>query len=264
MIAMKRTRILIIVSLFLIAGSLLSGLASYAGAAKGAPLTAPDPGATGGLWEWQAGGTFHDLHFADAQRGWIVGDSGLILRSVSPGPGLNPHCLAMPLVLADNPLSTTVVFDHYPDGTPVTTDTILNGDELLSLGIRVAGAPESSYCGEATAAAILVPPHHIGAADFTFLTSSRPDRLACHAVPVEISFVQAARKVMLIFAGSTDIHTMRVYDQSGSLLGEVYQPAVWGEGTFEVSYTSGSADIARITFGRETSTTIVKELRYWR
>jgi hypothetical protein len=262
---MKRTFLpLLAVSLLLFAGSLPSGPASYAGAANVAPLATPGPAATVGLWEWQAGGAFHDLHLAAPDRGRAVGEHGLNLRYDSPRPGPNLHYLAMPLVLAEDPLPTAVVFDHYPDGTPVTTDTILDGDEFLALGIRLAGAPESSYCEEATAAAILVPPHHIGGVDFTFLTSSQPDRLVCSAVPVEIRFVGAARKVMLIFAGSTDIHTMRVYEQSGSLLGEVYQSAVWGEGTFEVSYTSSSADIARLTFGRETSTTIVKELRYWR
>jgi len=176
-----------------------------------------------------------------------------------------PQKVMLPLVVTNyyRP-STTIVFDRYPDGTPITTDTILNGDEFLSLGIRLAGAPESSYCEGATATAILAPPHHVGAIDITFLTSSEPDGLNCHAVPVEITFVQVVRQVTLVFAGSSVDYTMRVYDSAGTLLGAVDQQPVWGGGVFEVSYTSASTDIARVTFGRELAITAVKEMRYAR
>ena len=57
---------------------------------------------------------------------------------------------------------------------------------------------------------------------------------------------------------------MQVYDASGSLVTTVYQDAVWGERTFEARYTSTRSNVARVVFGRETSTTIVKEVRYTR
>ena len=160
--------------------------------------------------------------------------------------------------------TTTILFDRYPDGTLITADTLLDGDEFMSLGIRVAGAPETSTCEDATSAAILVPPHHVGSIDFTFLTSSTPAELGCHHVPVEITFVEAVREVTLVFAGPSVVFTVKAYDQADDLLGTADQEAVLYGGTFEVSYASAGTDIARITFGSEGVTTAVKELRFAR
>jgi hypothetical protein len=171
----------------------------------------------------------------------------------------------LPLVITDHTHGATVVrFDRYPDRTPVTVDTILDGDEFQDMGILLEGAPESGYCQTATSAAILVMPHHIGPVEFTFLTSSEPDRLACHGVPVKISFVQPVRQVTLEFAGVTAVHIMKAYDPAGLLLGTAEQQAVWKGGTFDITYTSASSNVAWVTFGKELSTTVIKELRYVR
>jgi hypothetical protein len=240
-----------------------SGAEGWAAGEAGIILHTISGGADWMLQDNRVKASLRSLHFVNRYRGWAVGDQGLILHCVAPVPGPGQRHLALPYLPVEGPDPTTVVFDHYPDGTPVTTDTILKGDEFLSLGIRLAGVPESHYCPNATSAAILVPPHHIGAVNFTFLTSSEPDRLACKEVPVAISFEQDMRKVALVFAGTTGTHIMEVYDRSGSMLGAIYPSAVWGGGTFDAIYTSANRDIARVTFGRSGSTTIIKELRYW-
>jgi hypothetical protein len=160
------------------------------------------------------------------------------------------------------PSETTISFDENPDGTTITSDTILNGDEFQSAGILLAGAPQDSYCAEATATKILVPPHQVSIG-FTFLTSSRPNDLSgCETVPVEITFVESVTEVTLTFAGASATYTMEVYDSAGNLLQTVNKDAVFGGGTFEISYASGSANIKRITFGRKTALTSIKQIQF--
>ncbi len=159
--------------------------------------------------------------------------------------------------------SVQVPFDEYPDGTPITEDTILSGDEFQEKGILLAGAPEGDYCSDATAAAILVTPHHVGFIEFTFLTSSFSEEPpGCHAVAIEIRFLDPAREVNLVFAGSSSIYTLSAYDSEDKLLGTTHQESVVGEGAVDIQFRSDRSNIERITFGREASITAVKELRY--
>jgi uncharacterized protein YraI len=160
--------------------------------------------------------------------------------------------------------SARIDFDALPDGTPITTARILEGDEFLSQGIRLAGAPESSYCADATAAAIR-PPGAYSGITFNVLTTARPDDTrACNTIPVAIIFSDPVRRVTLTFAGATATYTLKAYDSTGGLLGAVDREAVLGAGTFEVTFDSGSANIHRVTFGHETAVTAVKEVYYER
>jgi hypothetical protein len=160
--------------------------------------------------------------------------------------------------------SVRIDFDALPDGTPITTDRILEGDEFLSQGIHLAGAPESSYCADATVAAI----HHPGPSGgitFNYLTTARPDNIvACNTIPVAITFSSPVRRVTLTFAGASVTYRLKAYDSAGRLLGSVDREAVFNAGTFEVTFSSGSANIHRITFGREAAITAVKEVYYER
>ena len=152
-----------------------------------------------------------------------------------------------------------VTFDMLPDGTPITTDIILTGDEFLAKGISLAGAPESSYCADAVAA-VRLPSY---AVHFIFLTTSSPDDVhACNTVPIAITFASPVSRVNLTFAGASVTYTMKAYDSAGVLLGTAQQDAVFGGGTFEVTFNSGNANISRITFGHTGALTVVKEVYY--
>ena len=163
-----------------------------------------------------------------------------------------------------HPSTFRVVFDSYPDGTPITTDQILQGDEFLAKGIRLVGAPESSYCADAIVAAIRRP-NTYGGVTFYFLTSASPDEInRCNTIPVAIIFTSPVRQVTLTFAGASVTYTMKVYDSGGSLLGTVQKDAVWNAGTFEVTFSSESSNISRVTFGSQTAVTAIKEIYFER
>lgn len=167
----------------------------------------------------------------------------------------------LPLLLCAGAPWTSVTFDRYPDGTLVIEHTILEGDEFAALGILLAAAPETSYCAEATAAAILLRDHSM---PFAHLTSSCPDRFACHTVPVEIRFLEPVRTVRLFFAGASQTYSLQAYDSGGVLIGTAVQDAVFQGGVFEVEHVSASANISRVTFGHTMSKTAIKELLYVR
>jgi serine/threonine protein kinase len=156
--------------------------------------------------------------------------------------------------------STRISFEAFPNGDPVTTSRILGGDEFLSKGIRLAGAPESSYCADATVAAILLPNSYN--IPFHFLSTSSPGEInRCNAIPVAINFVNPVSEVTLTFTGASVTYTMKAYNSGGGLLGTVQQVAVLG-GTFNITFASGSSNIARVTFGKETAVTAIKEINY--
>lgn len=165
-------------------------------------------------------------------------------------------------IRVSQPSPVQVVFDSFPDGTPITTDRILEGDEFLAKGIRLAGAPESSYCADATMAAVRRPGTYSGI-NFYFLTTASPGEVnRCNGVPVAILFTSSVRAVTLTFAGASTTYTMKAYDSAGRLLGTTQQDAVFGGGTFEVSFRSDSANISRVTFGSTTALTAIMEISY--
>jgi hypothetical protein len=163
------------------------------------------------------------------------------------------------------PSGVHIVFDALPDGTPISSDLILKGDEFLSKGIRLEGAPEGTYCSDAVAA-IRRPGTYTGI-NFNFLTTSRPDNVkSCNGVPVAIIFEKQVHHVTLTFAGASTTYTMKAYDSAGNLLGTVEQDALLNGGTFEVTFSSKSANIniSRVTFGRAAAVTAIKEIYYER
>ncbi len=196
--------------------------------------------------------------------------SGIVMVAVASGetdPALvDPILTYIPFVGSEYwSGGTQISFDRYLDGTPVTQDTILNGDEFSAAGILLAGAPTGSYCAAATATAIQTPPHSVGGIDFIFLTSSRPDTsVGCNAVAVEITFLEEVSEVTIVFGGATTEYILTAYDGDDNVLGTATQTAEMGAGTFDVTFSSGTANIKRVTFGHELAITAIKELRYSR
>lgn len=159
--------------------------------------------------------------------------------------------------------SGCITFDAFPNGIAITSNTILVGDEFLAQGVLLGGAPESSYCAGATSAAVRSDGAY--GLPFNFLTTVEPpDINMCNGVPIDIQFPTPVRQVTLTFAGASVTYTLRAYDSGGALVGTATQAAVFGGGTFQVSFSSASANISRITFGYTTAITAIKEICYER
>lgn len=155
-----------------------------------------------------------------------------------------------------------IIFDTFPDGTPTTPDRFLTGDEFLAKGIRLAGSPESTYCAEATATAIRRAGTY-GGITFPFLTTASPGQInRCNTIPIAIAFTRPVRQVTLTFAGASVTYTMKAYDSEGKLLGTIQKDAVFREGTSEITFSSATPNISRITFGHQTAMTAIKEIHY--
>jgi serine/threonine protein kinase len=156
-----------------------------------------------------------------------------------------------------------ITFDAM-NGTSITEARFLAGDEFLSRGIRLAGAPEDTYCADATKAAILLAQTYVGTVS-NFLTTASPTNLKrCNTIPVEITFVQPVRRVALKYVGASVMYVMKVYDSSGNLLGTRNASATLNKGPFEVAFANPSASISRVTFGYQTAITAVTEIYYER
>ena len=157
-----------------------------------------------------------------------------------------------------------IAFDAFPNGTLITSDIILRGDEFSEKGVLLAGSPESSYCGDANAVAIHKPERMYNI-DFNYLSSSDPhDINRCTAVPVAITFIEPVRTVQLTFAGASVPYTMKAYDSSNALLNTVTKDAIIRGGTFTIATSTENAEIKRVTFGKEMAGTVIKEIYYQR
>ena len=162
------------------------------------------------------------------------------------------------------PSSAHITFDSFPNGTPVSGELILRGNEFSAVGVRFAGAPESKYCAGATSTAIRGAGRYSGIS-FHFLTVAMPGEIdQCNGVPIEITFTKPVRQVILIFAGASVLYTLKAYDADGNLLGSNETKAVFQGGTFEAAFRSELANISRIIFGRTLAITVIKEISYER
>jgi pSer/pThr/pTyr-binding forkhead associated (FHA) protein len=161
------------------------------------------------------------------------------------------------------PRSLTVTFDAFPNGTPISSDVILVGDEFLDFGIRLEGAPAGgSSCGS-TATVPAIRHDRYGVAG-SFLTTADPaEVIACNFGPVTIHFTNPTRQVTLTFTGSTDTYTMQAYDTVGGLLGAAYRDAEAYGSPVEVTFASGSSNIGRVALsGPAGSVTAITQIYF--
>jgi hypothetical protein len=167
-------------------------------------------------------------------------------------------------VASATPGFTAITFAALPDGTPITGNRILVGNEFNSQGIQVAGAPETSYCSDATSAAIKLRALS-GSTPTNFLTTTSPSNInRCNTVLVEILFINAVRVVRLEFFGAAAPYTINAYDSAGNLIGSAQAtPQQLGQ-LNNVTVTSPGANIKRVTFGRQAALAAITEIRYER
>lgn len=79
-----------------------------------------------------------------------------------------------------------------------------------------------------------------------------------------MTFTSPVSQVTLTFAGASVTYTMKAFDEKGNLLGTVQKDADVNVshkgGTFQITFSSTSNNIKRVTFGRETALTAIKEI----
>jgi hypothetical protein len=92
------------------------------------------------------------------------------------------------------------------------------------------------------------------------LSTARPDALnACNGVPLEFTFAGPVREVTVRFYGAAADYLLAAYDANGTRLGSSTaqgSPYDYSR-AFVVTYSSGSANISRVTFGQQASLTMV-------
>lgn len=154
----------------------------------------------------------------------------------------------------DDYVKVIIDFNTFVDGTPITSDILLEGDGYSTAGISLAGHPgpdefrDPPYCHDANAVAIHQARPSIGA---NYLSAARPGEIdSCNTIPIEINFFRSpVRQVTITFFGSDNSYTLQAYNLDGDLLGEVQEEAIFEGGTFTITYTSDSFNISRVTFG---------------
>lgn len=159
----------------------------------------------------------------------------------------------------------TIDFDALPDGTVIGEDRLLEGDEFGSQGVLLAGYPVSDYCEEAKSTAIEVPPYFTGIPfEHNYLTATKADDLfTCASIPVQIDFVEPVRKVDIEFIGCEEKYQLRAFSESGEPLGNVMERGYLDQHS-TVEYSSVSANIDYVTFGRELCGTFIKQIHFQR
>jgi len=167
------------------------------------------------------------------------------------------------------PIEYKYTFDSFPDGTPITGNTTnteghiwqsLQGDEFSEWGFLVASTPVSN-CVAVRMNFCWTTDNYLALLDGVSCSNSRR---------IEITFIEPVREVALAFSGASTNYVMEVYAENEELLGSPVQMAEFSkEGRlFTISFSSGSANISRISFGAylETEAVVVaiREIRYVR
>ena len=119
----------------------------------------------------------------------------------------------------------------------------------------VRAEPDSSYCSDASRATLS------NWRGETVLSTGSSSITTCNAVPISIEFTRPVRSVELTFLGAQVDYRMNVFNTSdGRIATRVQEGSLSSERT--ISYTSGSPNIKRITFGRSTAITAILEIQF--
>jgi hypothetical protein len=123
-----------------------------------------------------------------------------------------------------------ITFDTLPNGSSITSDMYLSGNEFEEFGITFSAKPSTSYCAQADRVAILIPPAY-KVRDFNVLsTATSTNTRQCNGgVPLVITFIEPVSRVKLSFYGSTSKYVMQVFDSTGELVTEEYVDAMSGQ-----------------------------------
>jgi hypothetical protein len=131
-------------------------------------------------------------------------------------------------------------------------------DAFASRGIEsVRAVPSGSYCPDARPAILAAGTY---GSPVSFLSTARPDELnACNGVPLQLTFASPVREVTVRFYGAASDYLLVPFDADGRRLGSSTaqgSPYDYSQ-AFVVTYSSDSANISRVTFGRQASLTMV-------
>ena len=156
-----------------------------------------------------------------------------------------------------------VGFQRKRDGTAVSADVPLAGDEYLSRGLYLLGAPNSFYCAQATGVALrpVVGDGIRGPA----LTSAIPGRPAsCNFIPVAFVFPRPVRRVEIEHASPAEVpYEMTAFDRQGAPVVPLPEATDYDRAR-SMTFETRNPCIAWVIFGHQSAVTAVTAIEYER
>ncbi len=156
-----------------------------------------------------------------------------------------------------------VGFQREPDGTAVSADVPLEGDEYLSQGLYLLGAPNSFYCSEAIGVALrpVVGDGIRGPA----LTSAAPGAPAsCNFIPVAFVFPRPVRRVQIEHVSPAEApYEMTAFDRQGAPVAPLPEAADHDRAR-SMTFETRDPRIAWVIFGHQSAVTAVTAVEYER
>ena len=135
---------------------------------------------------------------------------------------------------------------------------IINEQHFSQEGIKyVRTKPQGTYCRAAKPAILAKGTYN---APVSFLSTAAPTKLnSCNGVVLEFEFTSSVKQITVLFYGAATNYELTAYRSNGTRIGSNTKQGVaynYGQ-PYAVTYTSGSKDISRITFGHQAALTMV-------
>jgi hypothetical protein len=151
-----------------------------------------------------------------------------------------------------------IVFDAFPDGTPINSDVLLSGNEFADWDITLSAVPQGSY-GAGMVPAIRTPGY--GGTTANFLTAGKAD-VRVGAIPIAIAFDPPVSRVIIHFRGASVDYTLEAYDSSNTLVDSATKAAVFGGDSVRVQVSLQDRIITRVVFGHTAASTIIEAIEF--
>ena len=215
-----------------------------------------------------ATGPVHTLEFTEAgsqtvTTTWDLGGSGRLyddfwqqLRVITPEEVLSERATFD--LACDG--ATTIDFSDYAGGSINPSETAFADDGIESL----RAAPIGSYCSDAIPALLAAGTY---SAPSSFLSTSRPDQLnSCNGVPLEFTFTEPVRSVIIEFYGAAVDYTLTAYNEGDTVIGTTTGTATPYDysAPSTVTLEEGSASIKKVTFGYTAALTQIRSITFVR
>jgi len=151
-----------------------------------------------------------------------------------------------------------ILFDAFPDGTPINSDILLSGNEFSDWGITLSAVPQGSY-GAGMVPAIRTPGYAGTTANF--LTAGKED-VRIGPIPIAVTFNPPVSRVIIYFRGASVEYKLDAYDSNGVLVGSATKNAVLNGGTVKVQVSLQDRIISKVVFGHTAAATIVEAIEF--
>lgn len=156
-----------------------------------------------------------------------------------------------------------ITFDTFPDGTPISNNTQLIGNEFSDWNIHLSSHVAEDY-GEGSVPFIVTPGYKGTTANFlTTGNSGEPPTRSAGPFPLVIDFDVAVSFVRIHFRGAEgQTYRLFLFDGDNNQIGPVDSVFVSSDDTLLVQASLPDPIIHRIVFGRSGAVTIVEAIEF--